>query len=887
MARELKTLLDKLQQLEGPAARLRDRALKGTLLWCPLKGPQLQAYLSPADILLFGGKAGGGKMLSLDTPLPTPEGWTTMGEVQVGDTLFDERGRPCRVLFLSPIAHSPRSYRVDFSDGSSIVADAEHRWLTMTERERAKAYRRTPEFRKRRRESRPSRATGKCPAAIESNRRRKYQYLDPPVGTVRTTQEILNTLRYKGKRWNHSITMAGALQLPEAALPIHPYVLGLWLGDGNNHGGTYTTADPELVENIRALGYHVVKHRGEGQKYSYGIHGIKGHLRALGILGYKGAKRIPTIYLRASEEQRLWLLQGLMDSDGTCCPCGSSEFYNKNEQLMRGVLELLHSLGIKGTIHGRQIVSMGKGYGTHYRIKFTTSKPVFRLTRKRDRLVKEGRVTQHRLYITGVTPVESRPMRCLAVDSPSHLYLAGESMVPTHNTDLLLGLALNEHRKSIIFRREFSQLHDMVLRSEELLSGTGARYNSLTHTWRDIPGRRRLEFGGVKHENDKEKYKGRTHDLKAFDQIEDFTESQFRFLTGWARTTRKGQRVRIVCTANPPSTDEGRWIIRYWGPWLDKNHPNPAKPGELRWYVVIDGEDREVDGPDPIEHEGEVLHPRSRTFIPASLQDNPYLMATDYETTLQGLPEPLRSQLLHGDFTVAMADSPWQTIPTEWVRAAQDRWTEEPPDGWSLEAIGVDPARGGRDFTAIARRHGPWFGIQKHPGSTTPNGPAVAGLVLNVLQNLRGEYRPGMSQEQKMAADQEARDAVTVNVDVIGVGASVYDTLEANGVAVIGVNFGASTKMQRGRLHFANVRAAAYWALREALDPATGNNLALPPGIEVRLDLTAPQWRPTARGIQIEPKEGIKRRLGRSPDVGDAIVLAHWLSADLPDLGWG
>jgi hypothetical protein len=274
-------------------------------------------------------------------------------------------------------------------------------------------------------------------------------------------------------------------------------------------------------------------------------------------------------------------------------------------------------------------------------------------------------------------------------------------------------------------------MQGIIDRSREVI-GTRGRYNGSTHVWRLSDGRV-IELAGVPNEEDKKRYQGRPADLMAFDEITEFTPTQYRFLIGWNRTTIQGQRCRVVCTGNPPTTAEGEWVIRYWGPWLDEHHPNPAAPGELRWFAVIDGQDVEVDSGEPFEHDGETIQPRSRTFIPARLTDNPYLLGTGYASVLQGMPEPLRSQMLYGDFKAGVGDDPWQVIPTEWVRAAQRRWSADRPDG-PQTAVGVDVARGGDDKTVLARRFGSWYAeLEKHSGSSTPDGQHVANLVLVAL----------------------------------------------------------------------------------------------------------------------------------------------------------
>ena len=123
--------------------------------------------------------------------------------------------------------------------------------------------------------------------------------------------------------------------------------------------------------------------------------------------------------------------------------------------------------------------------------------------------------------------------------------------------------------------------------------------------------------------------------------------------------------------SNPPTTAEGLWVVKYWGPWLDITHPNPAKPGELRWFTTVAGEDREVDGPGPHLIDGEPVYARSRTFIRATLSDNPDLARTGYSSVLAGLPEELRRAYRDGDFSVGIRDADFQVIPTAWVLAAK------------------------------------------------------------------------------------------------------------------------------------------------------------------------------------------------------------------------
>lgn len=424
-------------------------------------------------------------------------------------------------------------------------------------------------------------------------------------------------------------------------------------------------------------------------------------------------------------------------------------------------------------------------------------------------------------------------------------------------SDLLLGLALTDQKQSIIFRREYKQLRSLIDRSQELLAGKGARYSQQQARWVNIPGDRVLEFGAVQYDPDVENFKGRPHDFIGFDEVTDFKETHVRFLSAWNRTTDPDQRCRIVCAGNPPTQPSGRWVIKFWGPWLKKNHPNKAMPGELRWFATLDGVDTEVESGETFTHRGEVIMPKSRTFIPSFLKNNPYLMATDYYATLQALPEPLRSQLLYGDFLVDEDEQLNQVIPSSWVREAMDRWDPEDirAEG-PITAVGLDPSRGGKDQTVAARRtEDYYYELLTWEGHQVRNSQDCVTLVTTeVGLDFKGPYY----------------------VDVIAIGAGVYDLMTDLELDVVDVNFARRSDYvdDSGVLEMRNVRAEAYWRMRDALDPAKGSKVALPPDEELLADLTAPTWTRTSTGITIERKKDIRKRLGRSPGKGDAIVNA-------------
>jgi hypothetical protein len=450
----------------------------------------------------------------------------------------------------------------------------------------------------------------------------------------------------------------------------------------------------------------------------------------------------------------------------------------------------------------------------------------------------------------------------------------------------LLGLAYQRHTHAIIFRRVYPNLEKIVERSKAIYSPDGLdfkKFNETFYRWRWDSEGKLIRFAAIQHEKNKFNYQGRDYDLHGFDEITEFSESQFRYVTNWNRTAKAGQRPRVVCTCNPPMTGDGEWIIPYWGPWLDPKHPRPAKPGELRWFSTIKDKDIEVPdnrpfvlvkdaaGKDVITYDfdpekykpTEIIRPRSRTFIPASVEDNPYYLESGYVATLQALPEPMRSKMLKGDFAAGREDNPMQVIPTAWIEAAQERWRQRHKPTTPISCLGVDVARGGADKTVISPRYDNYF-AEQNPGAATPDGPKVAEYVIAAR---------GVS-------------SATVNIDVIGVGSSPYDSLKGMigdfAVAMCGSE-GSDARDKSDVLGFINQRAEWWWSLRESLEPESGQNLAIPDDTELKSDLCAPRWKPTPRGIQIESKDDIIKRIGRSPDKGDSLVYAHAIKSGIGD----
>lgn len=365
---------------------------------------------------------GNGKALALDTPVPTPSGWSDMGSLLPGDEVFSADGTVCNVVAVSEVMGDRACYRLRFSDGQTIVADAQHLWRTM-----------------------PLRTGGKR-GPKEPGAARKGDY------AVVTTEHIAQTLAvptgssaHPQARWNHRVDLAGALELPDLDLPVPPYTLGVWLGDGDSDCGRVTCAAadaPEVLSRIASEGVRVrAQKSGTSGAGRYLLAGVQSTLREIGVLG---DKHIPEVYYRASAGQRMELLRGLMDSDGSALKGGAAEYCGVNRRLCEGVAALARTLGFRPNLHTGRATLYGKDCGEKYRVQVYAYRemPIFHLSRKVGRLkprpkthpISEGR------RIVACDLVDSVPVRCIQVDRPDGMFLVGENYVPTHNSPLAAGI---------------------------------------------------------------------------------------------------------------------------------------------------------------------------------------------------------------------------------------------------------------------------------------------------------------------------------------------------------------------------------------------------------------------------------------------------------------
>nr|WP_308442895.1 replicative DNA helicase [Catellatospora sp. TT07R-123] len=582
-------------------------AADGTMRGVPTGFQDLDGLLSglqAGQLIIVAGRPGLGKALALDTPLPTPAGWTTMGEVGPGDWLIGADGRPTQVSHAFDVMHDRPCYEVEFSDGSTIVADADHLWKTTTrasrrQRAETKAAHQWPEaaraqaeavlreamaqddvlvtlreaesfagpvfrhvlqvvaaevgssakvIRQYERNGQPWNRAWPAysrQALMQALRQRVDRLMNAettaaPVEPV-TTEQIAATLHHPADgRLNHAVENTAALALPERTdLPVPPYTLGAWLGDGHSLAARITTADPEMVTYIEADGFSMMPESGlylysikvpelppladrvcvvcgeqftpqavsvytcgrscggrskgmvppedrEGcatcGKVTPATGGVSrrcaecharfgsflGYLRAAGVYG---DKHVPAAYLRASERQRRDLLAGLMDTDGTVAPTGNLQLTSTSAKLADTMQELVISLGYRCTVTTRRVKGRTPESSTAYTLNFSTADEIFRLERKK--LAHKERCRTRNLtrtgirYVVAVRPVASVPVRCVTVDNTDHLYLAGRSMIPTHNStasmDFARNAAIRANAASAIFSLEMSKT-EIVMR---------------------------------------------------------------------------------------------------------------------------------------------------------------------------------------------------------------------------------------------------------------------------------------------------------------------------------------------------------------------------------------------------------------------------------------
>ncbi len=315
------------------------------------------------------------KGLALNTEIPTPDGFTTMEDIKVGDWVFDKTGLPCQVTHKSQVKTLPM-FELQFKDGAKVVCDNEHIWAMLD-------------------------------------------------GSEKTTPNLVP---------GDLIPLQGPINLEEADLPIHPYVLGYWLGNGRKRDGSICSPSSEIFHIIEGLGYDVGKNIGGAREGDIEVRTIKNIRSKLVALNLLDNKHIPLVYLRASYSQRVELLKGLMDSDGSANLIREEVvFSNTNRLILNGMRELLSTLGIRF----RSNTGVAKGFGLEIKatqIAYRAPFNVFKYSPKAQKAALFQKEIQNFRKLKSITPIEGPQSQCIGVDSPSRTYLCTNRFIVTHNT---------------------------------------------------------------------------------------------------------------------------------------------------------------------------------------------------------------------------------------------------------------------------------------------------------------------------------------------------------------------------------------------------------------------------------------------------------------------
>lgn len=465
-------------------------------------------------------------------------------------------------------------------------------------------------------------------------------------------------------------------------------------------------------------------------------------------------------------------------------------------------------------------------------------------------------------------------------------------------SDLLLGLATTAHTRSIIFRRQAVDLDKLWSRLvDQIMAGRIVKSDANKHKCRTID-ERFIEFGHLEKPGAEKSHQGNDHDFYGFDEGAQLDEFKVAFVIQWLRSTKEGQRKRVVIATNPPipeiidgkvvNTGQGAWLKDWFAPWLEETYPDQAEPGELRWCFMRTDGDRMttvwVEGPGAYDPQtgaaveswtqddidkGLVAIAKSRTFIKSLLKDNAYLKNTGYAAQLSSTPEPLRSLLLSGSFTVKGEDHPFQVIPTNWVLLAQERWRQRQREGDISRAgvvhpkfkqlvLSADVAQGGMDTFVIAPLYETdiYGELKTQPGRMTPTGTESslflianhkdgALIVLDGTGGWAGATRQALSDNHKIEAE----------------------------LCIASEKSTGWTEDMRYK--YLNVRSEMWWEMRIALDPQGPFEIALPPSTRLMTQLTAPIFMIVGKTLQIESKDELRKRLGSSTDEADAVIQAR------------
>ena len=586
--------------------------------------------------MLYGGAAGGGKDIDIYTPVLTfNRGWQTMETLKVGDYVFSITGKPTEVIQKSEVMHNA-CYRLTFDKGrEEFITGKDHEWVVW-----------------RRRQDRKERVLER-----------------------QTTEQLFcrfdnNNPRNRGSLY--AIRNAAPLGYATSKLPMDPYVFGVWLGDGNRQSGSISSVDDEIQQQFMDRDYDVYFTESciqfdrpdihpEGRLHHWCSKRLRDELRQLGFLYDSYAqpveKYVPEVFMHASYNDRLELLRGMMDTDGCAVdrPTGDVELTLANGLLATQLEELIRGLGIQVESKWSEDIRPDnsrypKGTYVRYRLNWTTGVPMFHLTRKLAKQAKKTPETAAWHYISNIESVETVPTQCIQVADSPNVYLIGKTLIPTHNSVLLLTAALQyvdiPRYNAVLLRKTFSDLMlpgALIPMSQDWLSPW---MNKGLVTWKDKEKKyifeesgATLSFGYLENKGDHLRYQGSEFQFVGVDECTHIIPESYRYMFSRMRRLKGSQiPIRFRASANPGGPYGEYYYDRFF---VDNLKPD----GTLR-----------------------------RIFLQAGLQDNPHLDADEYRESLAELDDITREQLENGNWEIKpkgdLFDKEWlltiehESIPT-------------------------------------------------------------------------------------------------------------------------------------------------------------------------------------------------------------------------------
>ena len=621
-------------------------------------GPQQFYQDCQSDVIVYGGSASSGKALELDTDVLTTKGWSTIGDILPGDYVFDEQGKPTLVTEVSPIEHR-ESYMVVFHNGSEIVCSDNHLWSVSTDNDRRNV-----------------------------NQRRRNGVNKPPI-PLRTleTKDMVETMFLKDKNGNitknYQIPKVPHIQYPEAELPLDPYLLGLWLADGTTHSGRFSNKEQELFDAFVQRGFKL----GKMQKRSNGVmcaH-VLGMTKLLHDIGVFHSKHIPDLYMRSSYRQRFELLQGIMDGDGTCTKKRRGcSIAMKPSRLIYDVIELVYGLGCIPH-HYEQELKFKDQKPRDYKlekINFFPAENPFKLKRKADKY--RSSINKRKWTIHDIKPVGKRYVKCLTVANPSHMFLVGEELIPTHNSYGTLIRAVTEclmvpDHKVMIFRKELQSLlqpngmFDELKKVYNAMGGLDGECGQMvrmpTPEWR-FPNGSSIKLGYLNGKDDHEKYQSSQMGLIVFEEATELDMFQMVYV-GLSRNRSTTNMNSHVCFTCNPSPDHPLYDLI--APWANPEHKLFPVPSQTELYI---------ESTDPIEivdhkYRNDGTERLSITFIGALPTDNQIFMKANprYEEQIRAMGDYEYDRLYKGLWTATPPKGP--VFDRDWIEQVESNPNRE------------------------------------------------------------------------------------------------------------------------------------------------------------------------------------------------------------------